>query len=141
MIAARVCASVLMSASTAFAATIPVPAGGNLQAAINSAQPGDTITLQAGATYTGPFTLPAKSGEAFITIRTAGDAGLPGEGARVSPVHANAPGRRRPKAVSGRWWRTGNTSYQQPRCQNPRETGTSWNASHQLAPPSASTPG
>jgi hypothetical protein len=89
-IAARVCTSVLMSASPAIAATIAVPAGGNLQQAINSAQPGDTIALQAGATYTGPFTLPAKSGDAFITIRTGGDAGLPGEGTRVSPAHAPA---------------------------------------------------
>jgi hypothetical protein len=30
-----------------------VPAGSDLQGALNSAQPGDTIILQAGATYTG----------------------------------------------------------------------------------------
>jgi hypothetical protein len=88
--AARVCAVVLTAGSPAVAATIAVPAGGNLQQAINSAQPGDTITLQPGATYIGPFTLPAKTGNAFITIRTAGDAGLPGEGTRVSPMHAPA---------------------------------------------------
>ncbi len=44
--------------------------GGDLQAAINAAQPGDTILLQAGATFTGNFTLPAKSGTEYITIRT-----------------------------------------------------------------------
>jgi hypothetical protein len=84
-----VCAIVLlMSASRLMAATIAVPPGGNLQQAINNAQPGDTITLQAGATYAGPVTLPNKSGDGYITIRTGGDAGLPGEGERISPAHA-----------------------------------------------------
>ena len=46
-------------------ATITVAAGGNLQAALNSAQLGTTIVLQAGATYTGPFTLPAKTGSGW----------------------------------------------------------------------------
>jgi hypothetical protein len=90
MNAARVCAGVLMLAAPAAAATITVPTGGNLQAAINGAQPGDTIALQAGATYTGSFTLPNKSGSAPITIRTGGDSGLPGEGERISPAHAGA---------------------------------------------------
>ena len=39
------------------AATISVPAGGNLQAAIDAAKPGDVIELAAGATFDGPFTL------------------------------------------------------------------------------------
>src|SRR5205807_148082 len=39
-----------------------VPAGGDLQSALNAAQPGDAIILQAGATYSGNFTLPTKSG-------------------------------------------------------------------------------
>jgi hypothetical protein len=38
--------------------TVAVNAGGSLQAALNDAQPGDTIVLQAGATFRGPFTLP-----------------------------------------------------------------------------------
>src|SRR5436190_2242709 len=42
--------------------TIAVAAGGNVQAAIDAARPGDVITLEAGATFTGNFTLPAKSG-------------------------------------------------------------------------------
>src|SRR6266511_1050261 len=58
--------------------TIPVPAGGDFQAAINQAQPGDIITLKAGATYTGNFTLPAKSGSVLIVIRSsARDGRLP----------------------------------------------------------------
>src|SRR2546421_4260830 len=50
------------SASTR-AATLTVAAGGNLQAAINSAQPGDTIVVEAGASFTGPFT-PSHKGTA-----------------------------------------------------------------------------
>ncbi len=50
--------------------TIDVPAGGDLQAALNQAQPGATIRLAAGATYTGNFRLPAKGGTSFIVITT-----------------------------------------------------------------------
>jgi hypothetical protein len=64
---ARVCACVCLAASSARAAMIAVPAGGNLQAAINDAQPGDTIALEAGAVYTGNFKLPAKNENGFIT--------------------------------------------------------------------------
>src|SRR5262250_3095991 len=42
--------------------TIAVAAGGDFQGALNQAQPGDVITLQAGAIFTGNFTLPNKSG-------------------------------------------------------------------------------
>ena len=62
------------------AATIEVPDGGNLQAAINAANFGDTIILTAGGTYRAPgqqipFMLPAKSGGTgtaadYITITT-----------------------------------------------------------------------
>ena len=86
----RVCACVFACASSAAASTISVGAGGNLQAAINGAQPGDTIALQPGATFTGNFTLPFKGGDALITIRTAGDAGLPGDGGRISPANAGS---------------------------------------------------
>jgi hypothetical protein len=69
--------------------TWTVPAGGDLQAAINGAQPGDTIVLQAGATFTGNFVLPVKSGNAFITIRSsAADASLPGPNTRINPSYA-----------------------------------------------------
>ena len=89
-IAIRVCASLLLGAMPARAATIPVPAGGNLQQAINSASAGDTIVLAAGASFTGSFTLPAINGNAVTTIRTAGDEGLPGDGGRVSPANSGA---------------------------------------------------
>ena len=44
------------------AATITVAPGGDLQSAVNAAQYGDTIVLQAGAVYTVSLTLPLKSG-------------------------------------------------------------------------------
>jgi hypothetical protein len=69
-------------------ATISVAAGGNLQQAITNAQPGDTIELARGASYVGNFTLVAKAGIAPITIRTSGDAGLPGTGGRIGPSNA-----------------------------------------------------
>ena len=70
-------------------ATIAVPAGGNLQAAIDNARPGDTITLAAGAVYAGNFVLPAKSGSSYITIRSAtADSLLPAEGVRIGPQYA-----------------------------------------------------
>jgi hypothetical protein len=69
--------------------TISVPAGGDLQGAIDRAQQGDTILLAAGATYTGVFVLPAKSGSGTITIRSsASDSVLPAAGVRVSPSDA-----------------------------------------------------
>jgi hypothetical protein len=72
----------------ASAATITVPAGGDFQAALNSAQPGDVITLAAGATYTGPFSLPVNTGTGFVTIRTsAPDSSLPPAGVRIDPSY------------------------------------------------------
>jgi Right handed beta helix region len=77
--------------------TIAVPAGGDLQAAIDRAAPGDTLTLAPGATYTGPITLPKKSGEAWIVIKTAApDGEFPAAGKRVTPAHA----RQMPKIVA-----------------------------------------
>ena len=66
-------------------ATIFVRAGGNFQSALDRARAGDTIILQAGAEFTGSFTLPAKSGAEFITIQSSEIAKLPKDGMRVSP--------------------------------------------------------
>ena len=49
---------------------IQLDRGGDLQSALEQARPGDTIILQAGAVYEGPFTLPVKSGNEFITIQS-----------------------------------------------------------------------
>ncbi|MFN0111076.1 MAG: hypothetical protein ACKVZH_19620 [Blastocatellia bacterium] len=68
---------------------ITVNAGGDLQAAINQAAPGDTILLQAGATFTGNFTLPNKTGTGWIVIRTSTpDGSLPAQGTRITPQNA-----------------------------------------------------
>src|SRR6188508_155223 len=90
-IVALLCACVLGAAGRSDAATLTVNAGGDLQAAINAAQPGDTILLQAGAVFTGNYTLPAKGGAAFITIRSsAPDTSLPAAGVRIDPSYAAA---------------------------------------------------
>jgi hypothetical protein len=79
--------------------TIAVQAGANLQTSINNANCGDTLQLQAGATFTGSFTLPAKACDDnnWIIIRTsAPDASLSAEGTRINPCYAGVsslPGR------------------------------------------------
>jgi hypothetical protein len=70
-------------------ATLTVTAGGDLQAALNQAQLGDTIVLQAGATFTGPFKLPNKtSGTGWIYVVSSNLASLPPPGQRVGPNNA-----------------------------------------------------
>lgn len=67
---------------------ISVGPGENLQAAINAAQPGDTILLTPSAVYEGGLTLPEKSGAGYITIRSAApDSALPGPGVRITPQY------------------------------------------------------
>jgi hypothetical protein len=87
-------ASLLLSAlvclQTGFAANIAVPAGGNLQAALNAAQPGDTITLAAGATYVGNFNLAPNAGPQWITIQSSAMNVLPAAGNRVSSTQSAA---------------------------------------------------
>jgi hypothetical protein len=88
---AHACRALVLAlfAAPASAATISVPAGGDLQAALDASQPGDVIELQSGATYTGNFRLPVKAGAAFIVLRTGGmDAALPGPGVRIHKAHA-----------------------------------------------------
>jgi hypothetical protein len=68
------------------AQVIDVPAGGSLQQALNQVQPGGTIRLARGATYTGSFTLPAKNGTEYILITTA-NASLPAAGVRIDPSY------------------------------------------------------
>jgi hypothetical protein len=70
--------------------TIAVAAGGDFQGALNQAQPGDVITLQAGATFTGNFTLPNKSGSGWIVIRSStADSNLPPPGTRITPSYSS----------------------------------------------------
>jgi len=79
--------------------TTMVNSGGDLQSALNGANCGGTIQLQAGSTFTGTFTFPAKSCDAdhWIIVRTsADDSSLPAEGSRMTPCYAgisSLPGR------------------------------------------------
>src|SRR5436190_2466061 len=71
------------------AAARVVTDGNDLQSAINDARPGDVIALQPGIVVRGSITLPAKSGEGWITIKTnAPDALFPPAGTRVTPDNA-----------------------------------------------------
>ncbi len=70
---------------------INVKAKENLQAAIDAAQAGDTIVLEAGASYVGPFTLPDKGSASsdYITIRSSAPAeSLPSPGQRITSAFA-----------------------------------------------------
>ena len=71
---------------SAVGSTIIVKAGEDFQAALNRAKSGDTILLQAGATFRGAFKLPNKLGKEFITIRTsASDEQIPPSDTRIDP--------------------------------------------------------
>ncbi|MGE3465556.1 MAG: right-handed parallel beta-helix repeat-containing protein [Pyrinomonadaceae bacterium] len=69
---------------TAEGRIIKVPPGGNLQGALERAQSGDVIELQAGAVYAGQINLPNKPLTDFVTIRSSATADLPAE-KRVKP--------------------------------------------------------
>ena len=64
-----------------------VSSGTNLQAALDLAQPGDTLVLEAGVEYKGNFILPAKAGTGVITITSSRMAELPAAGQRVTPAN------------------------------------------------------
>src|SRR5262245_51098626 len=80
--------SAVFSGATAESVAIRVTAGGDLQAAIDRARPGDVILLDPGATYVGNFTLPATAGSEFITIRSSADPKQFPPNGRVQPEHA-----------------------------------------------------
>ncbi len=88
-----------MSNTPAPSSTSTVNSGGDLQSALNSANCGDTIQLEAGATFPGVFTFPAKSCDDnhWIIVRTNADnSTLPAEGSRLTPCYAGVsslPGR------------------------------------------------
>lgn len=66
---------------------IRVPAGGNLQEAVNRAKSGDIIEVQAGAAYN-EIILPNKPLTDFITIQSSAISKLP-ENSRVTPKQSN----------------------------------------------------
>jgi hypothetical protein len=95
----RVYMNTAMADTPANEGTHLVVPGGDLQAVLNAANCGDTIELQAGATFTGAFTFPAKACDDnhWIIIRTSSpDNALPAEGTRMVPCYAGVaslPGR------------------------------------------------
>jgi len=95
------CFYTALSATPSNGTVRPVLANGNLQATINQAQCGDTITLQAGASFlssSAGFVLPAKpcDNNHWITITTSSYNLLPPEGQRLTPCYSGVkslPGR------------------------------------------------
>jgi glycosyltransferase involved in cell wall biosynthesis len=83
-----------LPAEQATGRVVHVKGGDDLQAALDAAMPGDRITLDAGATYKGPFRLLRKTGERWIVITSA--AQLPPRGRRVTAQDAA----RMPRLVS-----------------------------------------
>jgi hypothetical protein len=75
--------------------------GQDLQAALRKARFGDTIILEAGATFIGPIVLPFKTGAAgrYITIRTSDLSGISKESERIKPL---THGRAMPKIIAPR---------------------------------------
>jgi hypothetical protein len=99
VLVAVACAMVLLGTITAQSPArrvITVKAGGDLQAAIRSARYGDTIELEAGASFSGPIVLPFKgpgtgTDADYITIRTSNLTGISPDRTRLNPsLHARA---------------------------------------------------
>ena len=93
--------------------------GDNLQRALNNAQRGDEIVLAAGATFTGNYVLPPKSGtvaDGWIVVRSEALSHMPALGTRIKPANAGQmpklvtpntdPALRTNGATSG-WWLAG----------------------------------
>lgn len=95
----RVYLQTLLADTPAPGKTIQVSAGGDFQAALNNASCGDTISLQAGATFGGVYHFPKKAcdNSHWIIVRTsAPDSSLPPENTRMTPCYAGVgslPGR------------------------------------------------
>lgn len=68
--------------------TVPSTAYPTIQSAINAANPGDTIVLQAGVTFVEAVVLKYKPGNDYITIQSSALSNLPPAGQRVSPSDA-----------------------------------------------------
>ncbi len=82
---------VTMADSPAPGSVIEVKEGEDFQAALNEVHCGQTIQLQAGATFSGYFNVQAKNCDAdhWIIIRTSSpDSALPAEGTRLTPCYA-----------------------------------------------------
>jgi hypothetical protein len=70
--------------------TLHVRNGQDLQATLDAAHPGDTVLLEAGATFTGNFALPPKTGDAWIYIESSAIEGKVPAGQRATAADASA---------------------------------------------------
>ncbi len=92
--------------------TIDVAPSESLQAALDAAQPGDTIVLRSGATYKGPFTLPFKSSrDGWILVTTDAHARLPAAGTRLRTADLSLLSRIVPGDGGGPAIRTANQAH------------------------------
>jgi len=88
-----------MSVTPATGSVVSVSTAGALTTALAAAACGQRITLAAGASFSGNFTIPAVNcapGGNYLWIVSSGAGALPGEGLRVSPCYAGVtslPGR------------------------------------------------
>lgn len=102
------------------ARSVTVRSGGNLQAALDAADFGDTIILEAGGIYKAPtdraFVLPAKKGGSdteadYITIRTSAIDSLPvgrvspSDKANMAKIVATGPYGALTGAQGAKWWK------------------------------------
>jgi len=98
-------------------AVTQVAAGGDLQSAINNAScspNGTVLRLASGATFTGNYTLPAKSCASgkWIIVRTdTADGSLPGPGVRINPTYSSVLAKIMSNNSSGALWTAASASY------------------------------
>jgi hypothetical protein len=85
----RTCVYTALAATPSPGSTVAAHDVAGLTSALGALQCGQTISLDAGVTYNGNFTLPAKGCDNghWITIKTAGT--IPAEGTRITPCYAN----------------------------------------------------
>jgi len=91
----KACTYTALSGTPSPGSVIHVSAGDDLQAALNSAQCGNTIAIQSDATFTGNYVLPKRAcdNRHWILIRSdAPDSSLPPEGERLTPCYAGVNG-------------------------------------------------
>ena len=82
-------------------ATIHVRKGEDLQGALDRAKPGDTVAVEAGATFTGNFDLTPKTGKGWIYVQSSAIDKIAPSDQRTSPADApNMPKIQTPNSTS-----------------------------------------
>lgn len=79
------CLNTALASTPSPGTTVNLPAGGNLQAAYNVLQCGQTLALAHGATWVGPFTFAAKGCTATNWTTIKSDGTLPNPETRITP--------------------------------------------------------